>query len=99
MNDRMDFMLQRLKTASGDRDLSRLESDVWRRIDAGKRRDFFGGHTVQVQLSVTCAALVAGLMIAKLTDYDAMPRALNSELVVLSDDSAMAPSVMLEGGI
>ena len=27
-----------------------------------------------------------------------MPMPLNSELVVLSDDSALAPSVLLEGG-
>ena len=48
---------------------------------------------------ITCAALAAGLMIAQFTGFDAMPRGLNSELIVLSDDSAMAPSVRLEGGI
>jgi hypothetical protein len=99
MADHMDSLLQRLKSAPLDRDLSRVESEVWRRIDSGKRSDIFGGHTLQVQVAVSGAALVVGLAIAQLAGYDPMPRPLNSELVVLSDDSAMAPSVRLEGGI
>jgi hypothetical protein len=98
MTDHIEFLLHRLKAAPPDRDLSRVESEVWRRIDA-KRGDIFGGHALQVQLAVTCAALFVGLAIAQLAGYDPMPRPLNSELVVLSDDSAMAPSVRLEGGI
>ena len=97
--DHIDSLLQRLKVAPIDRDLSRLESDVWRRIDSRKGGDVFGGHALQVQLAVSCAALVVGLAIAQLAGYDPMRRPLNSELVVLSDDSAMAPSVRLEGGI
>jgi hypothetical protein len=99
MADHMDSLLQRLKAAPLDRDLSRVESEVWRRIDSGKRSDIFGGHALQVQVAVSGAALVVGLAIAQLAGYDPMPRPLNSELVVLSDDSAMAPSVRLEGGI
>jgi len=98
MTDHIDILLHRLKAAPPDRDLSRVESEVWRRVDA-KRGDFFGAHTLQVQLAVTCAALFVGLAIAQLAGYDPMRRPLNSELVVLSDDSAMAPSVRLEGGI
>ena len=99
MSGHIDFLLHRLKAAPVDRDLSRVESDVWRRIDAKRGADMFGGHTLQVQLAVTCAALFVGLAIAQLAGYGPMPRPLNSELVVLSDDSAMAPSVRLEGGI
>ena len=100
MSEHIDFLLHRLRAAPVDRDLSRVESEVWRRIDAKRGGDVFGGHTLQVQLAVTCAALFIGLAVAQLAGgYDPMRRALNSELVVLSDDSAMAPSVRLEGGI
>ena len=99
MTDRVDTLLQQLKAAPPDRDLSRLETDVWRRIDARKGSDIFGGHALRVQLAVSCAALVVGLAMAQLTGYGPMPRPLSSEMVVLSDDSAMAPSVRLEGGI
>jgi len=99
MSDHIDLLLCRLKAAPLDRDLSRVESEVRRRIDARPSVDVFGGHTLRVQLAVTCAALFIGLAVAQLAGYDPMRRALNSELVVLSDDSAMAPSVRLEGGI
>ena len=99
MTDQIDFLLHRLRGAPLDRDLSRVESDVWRRVDARQGADLFGGRALQVQLAVSCAALVVGLAIAQLAGYGPMPRPLSSELVVLSDDSAMAPSVRLEGGI
>ena len=99
MTYNIDSLLHRLKAAPVDHDLSRVESDVWRRIDAKRGADIFGGHALQVQLAVSCAALFIGLAIAQLAGYGPMPRALNSELVVLSDDSTMAPSVRLEGGI
>lgn len=98
MADNIDFLLHRLKIARIDRDLSRLEADVRRRI-ATKRGDAFAAPAWQVQLAVSCAALFVGLAIAQLAGYVPMPHPLNSELVVLSDDSAMAPSVRLEGGI
>jgi|ERR1044071_8226839 hypothetical protein len=98
MADNVDFLLHRLKTARIDRDLSRVEAEVWRRIDT-KRGDIFGGRAWQIQLAVSCAALFVGLAIAQLAGFDPMRRPLNSEMVVLSDDSAMAPSVRLEGGI
>jgi hypothetical protein len=99
VTDRIETLLHQLKAMSVDRDLSRVEADVWRRVDLRKRGDAFGGHALHVQLAVSCAALVVGLAIAQLTGYGPMPRTLNSELVVLSDDGAMAPSVRLEGGI
>lgn len=99
MIDRIDDLLNRLKSAPADRDLSRLEAAVWSRIDRRSRSDVFGGRAFQVQLAVSCGALLLGLAIAHITGYGFMPQPLNSELVVLSDDSTMAPSVRLEGGI
>jgi hypothetical protein len=99
MTDRIDELLNRLKSAPADRDLSRLEAAVWSRVDRRSRSDVFGGRGLQVQLAVSCGALLLGLAIAHFAGYGFMPRPLNSELVVLSDDSAMAPSVRLEGGI
>jgi hypothetical protein len=99
MTDRIDALLSRLKAAPLDRDLSRLESQVWERIDGKKGADLFGGRAFQVQLAVSCGALLLGLAIAHVAGYGPMPQPLNSEMVVLSDDSAMAPSVRLEGGI
>jgi hypothetical protein len=99
MTDPIDALLDRLKAAQADHDLSGLERAVWARTQRDSRADIFGGRTLQVQLAVSCGALLLGLAVAHVAGYGPMPRALNSELVVLSDDSAMAPSVRLEGGI
>lgn len=95
----LDEILTRLKTAPPDRSLDRLESAVWARIDSKAQQDIFGGRTLQVQLAVSCAALLLGLLVAQFTGVSMMPMPLNSEIVVLSDDSLMAPSVRLEGGV
>jgi hypothetical protein len=99
MTDRIDMVLSRLKAAPLDRDLSRLEAEVWQRIEGTGGNDLFGGRALQIQLAVSCGALLLGLLIAQFAGLVPMPRPLNSEMVVLSDDSAMAPSVRLEGGI
>ena len=98
MTDRIDRLLNRLKSAPVDGDLGRLESEVSARIDRESRGDIFGGRPLQFQLAIVCGAMLLGLAIAQLTGYGPMPRPLSSELVVLSDDGAMAPSVRLEGG-
>ncbi len=95
----IDELLTRLKAAPVDGNLDRLESAVWARIDAKSQQDIFGGKTLQVQLAVSCAALLLGLLVAQFTGVSVMPMPLNSEIVVLSDDSFMAPSVRLEGGV
>lgn len=99
MTDRIDVLLNQLKATPIDRDLSRLEVQVWQQVDGAKGADLFGGRALQVQLAVSCGALLLGLAIAQFAGYGPMPQPLNSEMVVLSDDSAMAPSVRLEGGI
>jgi len=97
MTHNVDQMLGQLKALPRDHELDRLESAVFARIEA--QRDGFGGKTLQVQLAVTCGALLLGLAIAQFAGIEtmaAMP--LHSETVVLSDDSSFAPSVLLEGG-
>jgi hypothetical protein len=99
MTERLDGLLNQLKSAPADHDLARLEGAVLSRIGRESRGDVFGGRTLQVQLAVSCGALLLGLAMAQVAASGFMPRPLNSELIVLSDDSAMAPSVRLEGGI
>jgi hypothetical protein len=99
MSEQLNSLLNRLKAAPPDHDLARLEAAVLNRIGREKPADLFGGRTLQVQLAVSCGALLLGLAVAQFAGYSLMPRPLNSELIVLSDDSAMAPSVRLEGGI
>ena len=99
MTERLDALLNRLKSAPADHDLARLEATVLSRIGRERRGDVFGGRTLQVQFAVTCGALLLGLAVAELAGAGLMPRPLDSELIVLSDDGAMAPSVRLEGGI
>ena len=99
MSEQLNGLLNRLKAGPLDHDLSRLEAAVLNRIGRESRADLFGGRTLQVQLAVSCGALLLGLAVAQFAGYGPMPRPLNSELIVLSDDSAMAPSVRLEGGI
>jgi len=98
MVDRVDELLGRLQTMPVDRSLDRLEAGVWSRIDK-RGRDAFFGRTLQVQLGVTCGALLLGLAIAKFAAVSVMPMPLMSETVVLSDDSVLAPSVRLAGGL
>jgi len=96
MTRKVDQVLGQLRTLPRDHDLDRLESAVWSRIEA--RNDAFAGKTLQVQLAVSCGALLIGLAIAQFAGISPMSMPLHSETIVLSDDSALAPSVLLEGG-
>jgi len=98
MNDNLDRAFHRLRAVPVGRNLGRLEADVWAKVDRRKRQDLFGGRTLQIQLAVSCAALLLGILVARYAGMSFMPMPLNSELVVLSDDGALAPSVLLEGG-
>jgi hypothetical protein len=98
MMDSIDKSLQRLRAAPPGYRLDRLEADVWSQIET-KKADGFGGKTWQVQLAVTCGSLLLGVVISQLAGVSMMPEPLSSEIVVLSDDSAVAPSVILEGGM
>jgi hypothetical protein len=99
MSDPIDVLLGRLRAQAPGGDLSRLESGVWERVERQKRGDIFGNRPILAQVGVSCGALLVGLLMARFAGYDPMPRILHSEMVVLSDDSMLAPSVRLEGGI
>lgn len=96
MTHRVDEMLGRLKALPRDHELDRLESAVFAKIDA--QSDGFAGRGLQVQLAVTCGALLLGLAVAQFAGTEMMAMPLHSETIVLSDDSSFAPSVLLEGG-
>lgn len=92
----LNFLLNRLAGAPADRDLAGLEAAVSRRIRRQKTAATAGGLTIQ--MAVVGMALLLGLIIARVGDLTLMPSGPSSEMVVLSDDSALAPSVKLEGG-
>ena len=99
MDDRIDEALNRLRAEPANDRLDRLESAVWSRIEKQSGSDIFGGRALQVQLAVSCGALLLGILVAQWAGMELMPQPLSSEVIVLSDDSAVAPSVLLEGGI
>ena len=99
MTDRLNALLDRLRASPPDRDLSWLESGVWARIERERGADLFGGRALQVQIAAACGALLFGLAISHLAAFSPMAQRLNSEVIVLSDDASLAPSVRLEGGI
>lgn len=92
----LDFLLDRLAEAPPDRDLTGLEAAVSRRMAQQKTAASAGGLTIQ--MAVVGVALLLGLIVARVGDLTAMRSSPSSEMVVLSDDSALAPSVKLEGG-
>jgi hypothetical protein len=97
MTDPVETGLNRLRIAArSDCDLGGLETAVWDRVEARARSDIFRGKTLQIQLAVTCAALIVGLLMAEFVDSRAPM--FQSETAVLSDDSGLAPSVRLAGG-
>ena len=96
MTHRVDEMLGQLKALPRDHELDRLESAVFAKIDG--QSDGFAGRGLQVQLAVTCGALLLGLAVAQFAGAEMMAVPLHSETIVLSDDSSFAPSVLLEGG-
>jgi len=97
MSSDIDLVLKRLKSAPLDHDLSGVELAVLRRI-VNQRPELSPAASLKVQLAVVCGALILGLAVAQFSRLNIMPLPLSSEMVVLSDDSALAPSVRLEGG-
>jgi hypothetical protein len=96
MPDHLDLLLKQLKSVAVDDNLAGLEDAVARRLQRSAVLSPANG--LKVQLIVVCGALVLGLAIAQLSRLNIMPEPLSSEMIVLSDDSALAPSVRLEGG-
>lgn len=92
----LDMLLNQLAEAPADRDLGGVETAVSRRIAQQETTTTTGGLTIQ--MAVVGMALLLGIIIARVGDLAVMPSSPSSETVVLSDDSALAPSVKLEGG-
>ena len=69
MAHNVDEMLGRLKALPRDHELDRLESAV---LSPGSRpdSDAFAGKTLQVQLAVTCGALLLGLAVAQFASIE-----------------------------
>jgi hypothetical protein len=98
MSNHLDDLLGELRSRSGDGDLSGLEAAVSRKIARERAFRTAPAAGLKFQFAVVCTALVLGLAVAEFSAYAAMPQRLNSEIVVLSDDGALAPSVKLGGG-
>ena len=93
--DPVDFGLDRLRRAKLDRDLDGVEAAIVGRVEQNAS-DVFRGRGLQIQLAVSCGALLIGLAVAQA--MGGSPPGVRSETVVLSDDSGLAPSISLEGG-
>ena len=97
MPNTLNDLLGELRSRAFDGELSGLEEAVSRKIaQEGSRK--LPGSDLRFQIAVVCVALFLGLAVAEVSGYAAMPQRLNSEIVVLSDDGALAPSVRLGGG-
>ena len=92
--DPIDKGLERLRAGPANARLENLEGAVFSRIENDSRSGFAAGRLIPVQLAVSCAALLIGIVMAQMLSGPSP--ASFSESVVLSDD--IAPSVLLEGG-
>lgn len=97
MPNSVDDLLGELRSRAFDGELSGLEEAVLRKIAHEALRKL-PGSDLRFQIAVVCVALFLGLAVAQFSGYSEMPQRLNSEIVVLSDDGALAPSVKLGGG-
>jgi hypothetical protein len=94
----MDYLLSQLRAREFDADLSGLEASV----SAGIAREQSSGKATadwKLQLAVVCTSVLLGLAVADFRGYLSGPQRMGSELVVLSDDGALAPSVRLGGSM
>ena len=92
--DNLDDLLGALRQRPLEASLEGLESSVWARVEQTRRAQANGGG-LQVQLAVAVIALVMGAVLGGVT-ADRSP--VRSEMVVLSEDARLAPSVAVEGG-
>jgi hypothetical protein len=90
----LDQLLGALRAAPDEAALDGLEQDVWARVKARREQALAGGG-LRVQLAVAAVALVMGAVVGGATAQRTPAR---SEMVVLSEDASLAPSVAVEGG-
>jgi hypothetical protein len=91
--DQLDDLLGALRDRPLEASLDGLEAGVWARVDEARRAQATGGVRVQV-----AAALIALVLGAVVGHANADRRPVRSEMVVLSEDAGLAPSVAVEGG-
>lgn len=91
----IDALLGELRAVSIERPLDDLESGVWARVEADRRERALAGGGGRMQLAVAVAALAIGAVVGGVAAERQPGR---SEMVVLSEDAGLAPSVAIEGG-
>ncbi|HTI66417.1 MAG TPA: hypothetical protein VL460_02600 [Caulobacteraceae bacterium] len=91
----LDDLLGALKVAPLDIALDDLESGVWQRVEERRRARATAGGGLRMQLAVAVAALAMGAVVGGVA---AEKRPARSEMVVLSEDAGLTPSVAIEGG-
>jgi hypothetical protein len=91
----LDDLLGALRASPADAALDGLEAGVWARVENVRRAQASGGGGLRMQLAVAVAALVMGAVVGGVTAHRSPVR---SEMVVLSEDAGLAPSVAVEGG-
>lgn len=91
----LDDLLGALKAAPMDASLDTLESGVWARVDERRRAQSQTNGGLRTQLAVAVAALLMGAVVGGVA---AERKPARSEMVVLSEDAGLTPSVAIEGG-
>ena len=91
----LDDLLGALRASPVEASLDGLEAGVWARVEETRRAQAAGAGGLRVQLAVGVAALLVGAVVGGVT---AERRPVRSEMVVLSEDAGLAPSVAIEGG-
>jgi hypothetical protein len=91
----LDDLFGALRAERLDASLDGLETAVWARVAADRRAQAAAGGGLRMQLAVAVAALAMGVVVGGVTAGRSPSR---SEMVVLSEDAGLAPSVAVEGG-
>lgn len=94
MRDDVDDLLSALSAQPADHSLSGLEASVFGRIAAQRQAQGLSAG-LRMRAGVALAALAIGVVIGGVQSGRNPGR---SEMVVLSEDAGLAPSVAIEGG-
>jgi len=94
MAKELDDLLGALRARPVDAALDGMEAGVWARVEE-VRRDQAAAGGLRVQLAAAVVALVMGALVGGVM---VQREPVRSEMVVLSEDAVLAPSVAVEGG-
>jgi hypothetical protein len=89
--NRVDQILARLQAEPAGRDLTQLEAEVWRRVDASRDRAVIGWVRA-LPVAATAFALALGFATAMFSAPRLHPM---HDMAVFSTDSPLAPSTRL----